>query len=47
MSVTSIDRQTRRTGAPSYRLSIETAGVFTLLLGAWAGVVAYAAPAFG
>jgi hypothetical protein len=32
---------------PPYRMSIEMAGFVTLLLGAWAGVVAYIGPIFG
>jgi hypothetical protein len=37
----------RRAAIAPYALSIETAGLLTLLLGAWAGLVPYAAPAFG
>jgi hypothetical protein len=47
MAITSVDRQPRRTTRAPYRLSLETAGFLTLLLGAWVGVVAYVAPSFG
>jgi hypothetical protein len=46
MAVTNVDHQETRTARVPYRLSIETAGVMILLLGAWTGLIGYVAPAF-
>jgi hypothetical protein len=47
MTVTSVDSTSHRATRAPYRMSIETAGLFTLLLGAWAGIVSYIGPIFG
>lgn len=46
MAVTSVGDHASGAARVPYRLSIEAAGFLTLLLGAWAGVVGYVAPAF-
>jgi hypothetical protein len=46
MAASSVGHSAGRTTRVPYRLSIETAGFLTLLLGAWAGIVAFVAPAF-
>jgi hypothetical protein len=46
MTVASVGHHGRTTEAVSYRLSIEMAGLLTLLLGAWGGIVAYVGPTF-
>jgi hypothetical protein len=46
MATTSIGTQTSGAASAPYQVSIETAGLFTLLLGAWVGIVAFVGPAF-
>ena len=47
MTAASVDRQSRSAVHVPYRLSLEAAGFLTFVLGAWVGIVAYVAPAFG
>lgn len=47
MAVTSIGQTSSRAAVVRYRPSIEAAGLLTLLLGAWGGIVAYIGPSFG
>jgi hypothetical protein len=46
MSIATLDHKTHVARAP-YLLSIEMAGLLTLMLGAWSGVVPYVGPIFG
>lgn len=47
MAIASMQHQQGATTRAPYRMSIEMAGLLTMLLGAWGGIVPYVGPLFG